>query len=277
MKFLKSSLSFAWLEFKALKFYPSNLVLFVIQSFVTTGIWFFVSLFLKDYAKGSLKDFGGDFVAYMVIGVIFFQNAANILSLPFQSLSTAFWDKRLEIYNSSSRGIWAFITGRFIWNFFYNLVIQFCVMLFAIFAAGVNVSKSIPVLPAIAFYLLFVLTCFGIGLIGAGNFFYLEVKQGREPVTWLTDVLARIFSGVYYPLSVLPASIGFVSYFVPHTYALQGIRLVLIGGNGFDNAMVRNDLFMMLLFCAFSLFTGIFVLNSAIAKAERTNGVGMVI
>jgi len=82
MRFLKSSLSFAWLEFKALKFYPSNFILSVVQSFVGTGIWFFVSLFLKDYAKDALKDYGGNFVAYMVIGVIFFQNAGSILTLP---------------------------------------------------------------------------------------------------------------------------------------------------------------------------------------------------
>ena len=56
-----------------------------------------------------------------------------------------------------------------------------------------------PVLPALLFYLVFVLTCFGIGLIGASNFFTLEVKQGREPVTWAVERLARIFSGVYTP------------------------------------------------------------------------------
>ena len=41
---------FAWLELKALRFYPINGVLQIIQSFVSVGIWFFVSLFLQDYA-----------------------------------------------------------------------------------------------------------------------------------------------------------------------------------------------------------------------------------
>ncbi len=277
MHFLKSSLSFAWLEFKALKFYPSNLILSIIQSFVTTGIWFFVSLFLKDYAKNTLKGFGGDFVAYMVIGVIFFQNAGNILTLPFQSLSTAYWDKRLEVYNSSSYGIWAFISGRFIWCFLYNLIIQFSVMLVAIFAVGVKVSKSVPVLPAITFYLLFIFTCFGIGLIGASNFFSLEVKQGREPVTWLTDVLARIFSGIYYPLAILPVSIQFISYLIPHTYALQSVRLIMISGYGFSYPVVRNDLLIMVLFCLASMCSGVYLLDKAIRKAEHSNGVGMVV
>ncbi len=90
MTFLKSAFSFARLEYRALRFCPSSFVLAVVQSFVTAGMWFFVSLFLKNYAAASLSGYGGDFVSYMVIGVVFFQNSSAILALPFQSLNTAF-------------------------------------------------------------------------------------------------------------------------------------------------------------------------------------------
>jgi ABC-2 type transport system permease protein len=277
MKFLKSSLSFARLEYKAMKFYPSSFVLSVIQSFVTMGIWLFVSLFLKDYAKNALSSYNGDFVSYMVIGVIFFQNAGAILTLPFQSLSTAFWDKRLEIYNTANYGIWAFLTGKLIWTFVYNLVIQFGVLLFAVFVVGIKINNHISIASVIIFYLLFLITCFGIGLIGASNFFYLEVKQGREPITWLTDVFARIFSGVYYPITVIPASIRFVSYFVPHTYALKGIRLIMMNGYSLTNPSIMPYTFAMISFCLASVFLGITLLNRALIKAQNENGIGMVV
>ncbi len=176
MEFLRASLSFAWLDFKALKFYPSNGVLQVIQSFVNVGIWFFVSLFLEGVATVHLENYGGDFVAYMVIGVLFFQNAATFMTLPQQSLSTAFWDKRLEVYHARRYGLWAFITGRFIWMFCYQTLILLLILALAIWAAGVKLSSGIHVLPALLFYLVFVLTCFGLGLAGASNFFTLEVK-----------------------------------------------------------------------------------------------------
>ncbi|HEY5560550.1 MAG TPA: ABC transporter permease [Clostridiaceae bacterium] len=277
MKFLKSALSFTKLEFKALKFYPSSFVLSVIQSFVNMGIWLFVSLFLKQYAKNALSGYNGDFVSYMVIGVIFFQNAGSILTLPFQSLSTAFWDKRLEIYNSSGSGIWAFLTGKFIWTFVYNLIIQLGILIFAIFVIGIKVNSSISIVSVIVFYLLFILTCFGIGLIGASNFFYLEVKQGREPITWLIDVLARIFSGVYYPITVIPISIRFISYFIPHTYALQGIRLIMMNGYTLSNPNILRYTCIMMIFCVVTVFLGIILLNRALIKAQRGNGVGMVV
>jgi ABC-2 type transport system permease protein len=219
MEFLRASLSFAWLDFKALKFYPSNGFLQVIQSFVNVGIWFFVSLFLQDFATPRLDDYGGDFVAYMVVGVLFFQNTTVMMNLPHQSLSTAFWDKRLEVYHARRYGLWAFITGRFIWMFAYHSLILLLILALAILVAGVHLSPDIQLIPALLYYLIFVLTCFGIGLAGASNFFVLEVKQGSEPLTWLMNVLARIFSGVYYPLTLLPPALHAVSWFIPHTYA----------------------------------------------------------
>lgn len=199
------------------------------------------------------------------------------MTLPYQSISTAFWDKRLEVYNSSSYGIWAFISGRFIWTFLYQLIIQVGVLTFAVLIVGVNINANIPVIPLIAFYLCFVFTCFGFGLIGASNFFNLEVKQGREPFTWLVDVLARIFSGIYYPLAVLPIGIQFVSRIIPHTYALEGIRLVMLSGCGFENSIVRSNLLVMLGFAVFSMLFGIFALQKALDKAYKGNGVGMVV
>jgi ABC-2 type transport system permease protein len=275
--FLRAALSFAWLEFKALCFYPINGILQVIQSFVGVGIWFFVSLFLQDYAGDALAEYGGDFVAYMVVGVLFFQNTSAMMTLPFQSLSTAFWDKRLEVYHSRRFGIWAFIAGRFLWLLAYNAVLLVAILAFALLVTNVRISRAVPLGPAIGFYLTFVLTCFGLGLIGASNFFFLEVKRGRDPVTWTVDVLARIFSGVYYPLSILPLPVRWITWAIPHTYALRGIRQVMINGAGFGNADTRLMFAALLAFCIASLATGIWMMSRALDRAERGNGVGIVV
>ena len=275
--FLKSALSFAKLEYRALRFYPSNFALAIIQSFVSAGMWFFVSLFLKDYASSSLASYGGDFVSYMIIGVVFFQNSAAILNLPFQSVNTAFWDKRLEVYNSSPYGIWAFISGRFIWTFFYQFIIQAGVLTAAIAFAGVRLNTDIAIFPVLIFYFSFIFTNLGFGLIGASNFFNLEVKQGREPFTWLVDILARIFSGIYYPLAVLPAGLAFVSRLIPHTYAMEGLRLVMLGGQGLENPIVRNNLLIIFCTAVVSMLLGVITFGKALKRAYRGNGVGMIV
>lgn len=275
-RFLRASWSFAWLELKALRFYPVNGVLQVIQSFVGVGIWFFVSLFLNDFAAADLAEYGGDFVSYMVVGVLFFQNAGAILTLPLQSLTTAYWDKRLEVYHSRRHGVWAYIVGRFAWQFVYSGLIMTAVLLVGMSVAGVKLDPDLPVIPAVSFYLVFVLTSFGIGLIGAANFFFLEIKQGRDPVTWLVDVLVRIFSGVYYPLTVIPLSLRWITWCLPHTYALRGIRLVMINGMRFDNWDTLRLFLVLLVFCGVTLAAGVWLLNRGLRQAEETNGIGIV-
>lgn len=276
MEFLRASLAFAWLDFKALKFYPTNGILQVVQAFVNVGIWFFVSLFLQDFAATRLDSFGGDFVAYMVVGVLFFQNATVMMNLPHQSLSTAFWDKRLEVYHARRYGLWAFITGRFIWMFGYHSLILLLILALAILVAGVSLNPDIQLIPALLYYVVFVSGCFGIGLAGASNFFVLEVKQGNEPLTWSMNVLARIFSGVYYPLTILPPAWHAVSWFIPHTYALDGIRRVMINGAGFGDPATLRSFLILLLFCSLWLAGGSLLLARAIDQAEQSNGVGIV-
>ncbi len=158
-----------------------------------------------------------------------------------------------------------------------QLIIQTGVLTAAVLFAGVKVDAGIPIFPLVAFYLCFVATSFGLGLIGASNFFNLEVKQGREPLTWLVDILARIFSGIYYPLAVLPRGIQFVSRLIPHTYAMEGLRLVMLNGRTLGNDVVRNDLLVLFGFATISMVLGIFTLNRALNRAAKGNGVGMVV
>ena len=62
---------------------------------------------LKNVADQAVAGFGGSYVAYVVIGVSFFGAAQTALESPFESISQAFWDKRLEAYHMASDGIWA--------------------------------------------------------------------------------------------------------------------------------------------------------------------------
>jgi ABC-2 type transport system permease protein len=122
--FLQSVASFAWLEWKTLRYYPSNLLLSLTEGIVNTGIWLFVGLFLQDVASAHLAEYGGSYVSYVVLGVAFFEAAQIALLSPFSSISEAFWDKRLEAYNLTRHGIWAHVLGRLSWQLAYAIAIQ---------------------------------------------------------------------------------------------------------------------------------------------------------
>jgi ABC-2 type transport system permease protein len=275
--FLRGVLSFIWLEYKALLFYPANFFMTIVQSSINLGIWLFISQFISGYADRYVSGYGGSYVAYTIIGVAFHETARTALSSPFSSISTAFWDKRLETYNLFPGGIWPYILGRFFWQVTYSLIVQMAVLALIVALVGVGLNSDANLLLAGAVYISFILSVFGLGLLGGGTFFLLEVKQGNEPVGWFVDYSVRLTSGLYYPISIIPAIIRPVSYMLPHTYAFRAIRLILLQGEGLENSTVRTDVSILAIYSLISLFVGYIFLKVGIRRAESESGLGIVV
>ena len=58
----------------------------------------------------------------------------------------------------------------------------------------------------------------------------ISPEKGRNSGSWRRILL--VISGVYYPVSVLPEWMQFLSVFSPATYALDGLRDAIIEGDG---------------------------------------------
>jgi ABC-2 type transport system permease protein len=274
--FLQAVTSFVWLEWKTLRYYPSNFLLSLVEGTVNTGIWLFIGLFLEDVVAGRLAEFGGSYVSYVVIGVAFFEGAQLALLSPFQTISLAFWDKRLEAYHLASHGIWAHVLGRLAWQLGYALAIQSLVVGAIATTAGIDIAPGANPLLAAGIFALFVVACFGLGLAGAAMFFLLEIKEGAELITWSTTVVARVASGVYYPLAIIPLWLRPLGYLVPHTYALRAIRLVLLDGRGLTDGQVARDIMALALYALVALLVGVWLLRRGIQRAERVGGLSVV-
>lgn len=274
--FLRSVASFAWLEWKTLRYYPSNLLLSLAEGLVNTGIWLFIGLFLAGVADREVAGYGGSYVSYVVIGVAFFEATQTALLSPFQTVSAAFWDKRLEAYHMARSGVWAHVLGRLGWQLGYAAVIQAAILAVIVATVGLDLSPSANPLLALLCFGLFVLSCLGLGLAGASSFFLLEVKEGAEPLTWTATVVARVASGVYYPLSIIPFWLRPLGYLVPHTYALSAIRLILLDGRGIADPQVARDLASLCLYAALALGAGILLFRRGLGRAERVGGLSVI-
>lgn len=272
MKKLRAVLSFAWIEFKALKYYPSNLILEIIRGYVSIFVWFFIAYFVQGFSSEEFKEFGGNYVSYVVFGVIFFQTSQAFLSAPFKALSTAFWEKRLEIYATPPWGVQAYMYGEMLWTF---ILKSFTMLLFFVtftFLVKTNLDFPISFLELFLVYILLTIFSFGAGMLGASNFFFLEVKQGREPFTWSLGILTQLFSGLYYPIMLFPNSIRWISRILPQTYAFDAVRRIAINGASLTNQTVLVDIVTLTIFAICFFFAGFKVFEKAIHRAERTTG-----
>jgi ABC-2 type transport system permease protein len=271
--FLASVLSFAWLEFRALRYYPSNLALSVVQGIVQGSVWYFIARFLSGAADAKVAQYGGSYVAFVVIGVVFYQAGTAALNVPFEAINTAFWDKRLEGYYLAPRGVWAYVLGRTLWKWSYASVLQAVVLGVIVTFGGIGSSLRVQPLPALLSYALFVAAVFGLGLCGASLFFLLEVKQGREPIGWVVSYAVQITSGVYVPVATLPVWLKDVGYLLPHTYALAAIRGALLPGD----APLWTNVAVLAGFAVVTLTVGVCLFRHAIQTAVAEGGVGVVV
>ncbi len=274
MKFLRIVFSFIKLRFRAFALYPMGFIIEIARGYVNVGIWFFIALFIQKSATFDLQSISVNYIGYVVIGVIIFQNAEQLIKEPFNALSQSFWEKKLEVYQTSPLGIWGLVSGRFLFTFFFNGAIQLSIILITVPLLKIQIPSALNILALLLLYLLFVVSIFGLSLLGASTFFFLEVKQGREPISWSVNTMVRLFSGVYYPITIFPHYIRWVGKLFPHYYIMNAARSLLAIGKTTNIPLITT---VLLFFAVAFLFVGIFSLRRAIDFAEKRSGMSVLV
>ena len=145
LAFLRACGVAAWLEYRNLRYYPSNLALAGVQELTAVGVWYFTARFLDAGASASVAQYGGNYLAYVVVGVLLNQICLSALDGPFTTISDAFWDKRLETYRLSIHGIWANLLGRLTWDVGFSLALQGVALVALLLAGGLGLHAGINV------------------------------------------------------------------------------------------------------------------------------------
>lgn len=273
--FLRALCSAAWLEYKGLRMYPSNLWLAGAQELTTVGVWYFVARFLGTAADGAVAHYGGNYVAYVLVGVLLNQVGLTALRSPFTTISEAFWDKRLETYRLAVQGIWANVLGRMVWQVLFSTVLQALAGAALVGLGGLEVARGIFWPNALLILFLLVAANAGLGLMGASLIFLLEVKNGQDPITWTYQYLIQIVSGLYVPLSILPVWLRGIGQVLPQTYTFSAMRLLVL--TGATPAAVSHDVAGLLAGAALTTAAGILMMRWALVRAERLSGLGVVV
>jgi ABC-2 type transporter len=96
-----------------------------------------------------------------------------------------------------------------------------------------------PATAAIALlYMLLLQT--GMEFFGAGH--KMVHRSGLHPLTWSINLLAGFFSGISYPIAILPGSLRVISYVLPQTYAYYFWRIGVTRGTDSNISNPSSDL-----------------------------------
>lgn len=275
--FLRACRVTVWLEYRNLRYYPSNLVLAAIQQLTAVGVWYFVGRFLNAGVSQQVQQYGANYLAYVVIGVLLNQVCLAALNGPFTTISESFWDKRLETYRLSVHGIWANLVGRLGWQVLFSTCLQLLALLVILLLGGISIHTSINWFLVVCAFLLLVLSNVGLGVAGASLFFLLEVKSGQDPITWVYNYLVMLASGLYVPLAVLPGWLRGLSGILPQTYGLALMRVLVLTGASWNAPTVWANFLPLAIATLLTLGAGVAMLSVALRRAERRSGIGVVV
>lgn len=275
--FVRASLWSAWLQYRNLRLYPASLLLAGFEQAAPLAVWYFVGRFFAGAAHSSVLNFGGSYVAYLMVGIALSQVGMAALAAPFESLSEAFWDKRLEAYRGTRHGIGASILGRVLFTSGIAAFVDGIVLVILVATGLVHLSLS-PNIPGLVLaLLLLVVACAGIGAAGASLFFLLEVKSGQDPISWSYRYLVMILSGLYVPVSVLPGWLRSIGLVLPQTWALSAARAATLSTGPLEPGLLRGDLLTLALLSILCVLVGLPLLRLGLRHAEHGRGVGSVV
>lgn len=148
------------------------------------------------------------------------------------------------------------------WDFVQATLFSFLYLFFGWFFFGVSFQGSY--LLALLFLLLTTMVLACLGILSAS--FAMVFKRG-DPFAVLLGTGSALFSGVFFPTQLLGAGFGSISRILPPTYGLDGIRRVLLEGQGL--AEVREPLGVLFGFLAILLPFSLWVFSRAIRRAKR--------
>ena len=107
------------------------------------------------------------------------------------------------------------------------------------------------------------------GMVAAA--FVMRYKR-NDPFNWIVGAISYVFSGVYFPVSTLPPALQVISYLLPFTYGLQGLRGALL--RGLSPIELWPEVLALSIFTAVGLPLAIFSLRSATRHLKRSGELG---
>ncbi len=236
--------------------------------FFTAATYFFVSRVFGSAATPYLQSYGGDYFAFVLIGVAFaaYQNVG--LNSFSQSLRQEQFLNTLEPLLMTPVNTPRFLLGSSLWDFLYaTLRVALYLGLGAAFF-GFRMGQA-RVGPALAVLVLTLFSFMGLGVFAAS--FIMRFKRGN-PVTWFMEAVSNLLGGVFFPLAALPEGLQKAALFLPMTHALEGLRKTLLMGAGW------HDIYPQM--AALGLFTllvwpiGILLFKKALNRARADGTLG---
>ncbi|WP_433508840.1 ABC transporter permease [Nonomuraea sp. CA-143628] len=206
-------------DFAALRRSPVRMFEILFWPTVELLLWGFVTLFLRTQQV--------PFVVAFLIGAVLLwqvlQKASNEISMAFLE---DIWSRNLLNVQVSPLSSVEYLIGLMLFSLG-KVVFAVAVMAglaLVLYGFGVT-SLGVGLVPFMGILLLL---GWSLGLIGISA--VLRFGENAQVIAWSVVFFVQPLAGIFYPLSVLPAPVRTVAWFLPASHVFEGMRTVMSGG-----------------------------------------------
>lgn len=192
--------------------------------FLSIAAYYFLARFIGQVGIPGLAPYGGDYFAFVLLGVALHDYLSTSLDAFSRSIREAQLAGTLEALLSTQTSLPTIILSSAAYPFLWTsasvlLYLALGAGLFGVSLAGGNWLGAALILA------LAILTFSALGILSAS--FILVFKRG-SPIAWLLGALSWLLGGVLYPVAVLPDWLRALSALLPITHAIEGMRAALL-------------------------------------------------
>lgn len=209
--------------------YKMNAWMWFLDVLINTTIFFLLSLLTRG-SHASFFPYGTDYVTFVVLGLCVHYISFTNLGDPYSRVSRIYWGGAMDLYLLSPLSYFTPMMG----IMFRSVIDDYPRVILSVLFGGVlfGATFSTTHLGASAgLLILILLATFGLGMMSASSFYLFNFKQQTEPVRFIfQDVIVALTAGYFYPLTILPYPLQIVGSLIPHTYALDALRRLIVPG-----------------------------------------------
>jgi ABC-2 type transport system permease protein len=239
-------------------FWQGGNILFSLVTF------YFLGYLVSGSAAGYLSAYGGgNYFPFVLVGLALagFQGVA--LTSISQAIQYGMYTGTLESMLVTLTSLSTIVFSSVLYPFTSSLMSILLYLFFGTVLFGFSLAKA-NLLSAAVMLVLTVLAHLPLGIFSAS--FLLVFKRG-DPITSLVGSLSSLLGGVYFPLTIFPGWLRTVSFFLPFTHALEGLRQAVLNGRSLGE--LTNQVAILGIFAVVLLPLSLAVFSYAIHQAKR--------
>lgn len=225
-------------------------------------VFYFLSKLVGDSAAPYLEPYGGDYFAFVLIGLAFSGYFGVGLNSFAANLREAQTTGTLEAMLMTPTRLSTVIMSSSIYDYGFVTFQVFVYLALGGLLFGVQLDKgNTPA--ALVVLVLTIIAMTSLGIIAAS--FIMVLKRG-DPVTLLISSLAVLLGGVYYPIQLMPQWLQHLSRLLPITYSLDAMRRTLLADASFQDVM--PDIIALAIFGIVLVPVSLLVFRYAVHRAK---------